>query len=293
MRIRNTPLFNLGNNTQIDLEEVTSYLAIKAVASSSTVGSVAFELSGPISATRVENTAPFSLFGGEEDTLFGREFVEGSYTLSVTAYSQANTSGEAGEVMVMNFTVVDEPSNPNPDNSPEIESVLLINANTNASLGELTNGRQINLTSLGNPDFTANALVSDEVASVLFELTGPGVNITQTENVAPYALFADNNGDFNGMTFVPGSYQLSVTAYAERNTSGEQSETLVITFTATEAVNNEDESLLFLVNSTTDQDISQLSNGLQIDANVAQNINIRLETDVPNIGSVGFEISGN
>ena len=291
----NSSLGNLTNGRTINLADINNTtLGVEAITSSSSIGSVEFVLTGPLSVTRTENVAPYSLFGGSGDIISGETFPEGSYTITAVPYSGSNRSGEQGEAFFANFTVIDEVSNPDPDpnNELEIESVLLINADTNASIGELTNGRQINLNSLGNPDFSANAIVSEEVVSVRFQLTGPGVNSVQTENIAPYTLFGDSNGNFNGISFAPGSYQLSVTPYAGRSASGEQGETLEIPFTVVETMDNDDESTLFLVNSSTDQDISELTNGLQIDAGVAQNINIRVDTDVQNIGSVGFEISG-
>jgi hypothetical protein len=50
-------------------------------------------------------------------------------------------------------------------------------------------------------------------------LSGP-VNRSVTENVAPYALFGDNNGNYNGRTLPVGNYTLTARAYSSSNRGG-------------------------------------------------------------------------
>ena len=53
----------------------------------------------------------------------------------------------------------------------------------------------------------------------------------QVENLAPYALFGDVNGDVNGWVPTRGEYTLRITPYSERNGQGRAGRTTVSTFT--------------------------------------------------------------
>jgi hypothetical protein len=57
---------------------------------------------------------------------------------------------------------------------------------------------------------------------------------TVTENVAPYALFGDNGGDYNPWTPNTGSYSLRATAYTSSGASGAAGSPLTISFTVTD-----------------------------------------------------------
>ena len=68
------------------------------------------------------------------------------------------------------------------------------------------------------------------VGSVVLELTGPK-HETRTENVPPYALFGDAQGDYRGEPFPPGEYTLTATPYAGSSAGGEAGSSLTIRFT--------------------------------------------------------------
>ncbi|SDL10100.1 Por secretion system C-terminal sorting domain-containing protein [Catalinimonas alkaloidigena] len=99
-------------------------------------------------------------------------------------------------------------------------TLTLVNALTDQDLGTLTNGMTLNLAQIGTNQLSVRATPQPaQVGSVLFSLTGP-LTHQQTENVIPYALFGDNEGDLDPGTFAPGTYQLQATSYAQAKGSG-------------------------------------------------------------------------
>ncbi|MDJ0655128.1 MAG: ThuA domain-containing protein [Xanthomonadales bacterium] len=93
-------------------------------------------------------------------------------------------------------------------------SLLLVDADSDQDWGPLSDGQQLVIPDLGFSSFSIRtAQVPVGTASVSFVLTGP-VAEARTENAAPYAVFGDTNGDFNGQPAAVGDYSLSVTAYS-------------------------------------------------------------------------------
>ncbi len=117
----------------------------------------------------------------------------------------------------------------NPPTGIKITSLTLINAVTDQDIMELTNGAKINVNDLTTLSLNVRANITTEVKSVGFSLTG-ALTKSQTENVAPYALYGDNKGDYNGQTFKVGSYTLVATPFAGSNKSGQAGPALTITF---------------------------------------------------------------
>jgi len=76
------------------------------------------------------------------------------------------------------------------------------------------------------------------VGSVRLRLTGEDTNIVRVENVAPYALFGDNGGDFlGGIPLEAGDYTLSLAAFSQKGANGELLDTEFISFTVTDEEN--------------------------------------------------------
>ncbi len=67
--------------------------------------SIAFALSGPVATNQVENVAPYSLFGDSAGDFAGELLLPGSYSLQVSAFSQANAAGDPIAVVTVTFTV--------------------------------------------------------------------------------------------------------------------------------------------------------------------------------------------
>ena len=74
----------------------------------SRAGSVRFELTGPRTVSRTDNTAPFTLF----EDFVGQSLPAGSYQVSYTAYSRADGSGTAEDTGTATFTLVSDTTAP-------------------------------------------------------------------------------------------------------------------------------------------------------------------------------------
>ncbi len=273
-----TSIGTLSNNLVIDLAQTNNVpLAIIANASAS-VTSVQFQLTGPVTTTRTEGADPFALFGNSGTDYFGSLFPVGSYSLRVTP----STSSGTGTAVNINFSVIN--STP-PPTSTLINSLQLINANTDVAIGTLTNGLVINLAQTGNVPLAIVANTSTSVSSVQFQLSGP-VTTTRTEGAAPFALFGNSGTDYFGSLFPVGSYTLKVTPY----TSAGIGTALTINFSVVNGTPTSPSFSFVLINSTTDQTITTLTNG----ANVASgsNININAISPYGNTASVYFVVQG-
>ncbi len=119
-------------------------------------------------------------------------------------------------------------------NNPSASGVVsfsLMNSNTDAVMFQITNGMQINSTTTQNIPLNIRANTNPSaVGSVNMVLTGP-LGKTITENTAPYALFGDTAGDYNGQLFPQGTYTLTGTAYSLANKKGSILNTLAVQFT--------------------------------------------------------------
>ncbi|MEO1652891.1 MAG: PKD domain-containing protein, partial [Bacteroidota bacterium] len=119
----------------------------------------------------------------------------------------------------------------NPPAGSRVTEFRLINAQSDQDLGPLNNNVLLAPSDLGTRFLSVQAITDpNEVGSVVFELTGP-VSRTQTENILPYALFGDNNGDYNGVNLPDGTYTLSATPYSGKKASGVAGTPLSIVFT--------------------------------------------------------------
>jgi hypothetical protein len=109
-----------------------------------------------------------------------------------------------------------------------VNSLTLVNADTDADIRALTNGATINLALDGtNLNVRANTTPA-AVGSVRFAYDG-NANY-RTENAAPYALAGDSSGNYNSWTPTLGSHTLTATPYTGANASGTAGTPLTITF---------------------------------------------------------------
>ena len=81
----------------------------------------------------------------------------------------------------------------------------LIDAINDVSLGSITNGMKINIDDLPVTNLSVEAIVTKDVGSVKFELSGEH-SVSRTENNAPYTLYGHTNGDYTGNDFTKGNY---------------------------------------------------------------------------------------
>lgn len=103
----------------------------------------------------------------------------------------------------------------------------LYNSSSDALIdSSLTNGETV------SGDFTIVATPNQPVGSAVFSINGEK---TQTENVAPYALFGDANGDFAGGSLTPGVHTVEVEYFTGRNGKGASLGTESVSFTVASA----------------------------------------------------------
>ncbi|MEP3571289.1 MAG: BspA family leucine-rich repeat surface protein, partial [Flavobacteriaceae bacterium] len=102
-----------------------------------------------------------------------------------------------------------------------IDRLVLVNADTEEDLFELTEGMIIDADALPtlNLDIRAETVSQSEALSVAFDLTGTQ-SISRHENNAPYVLYQDINGDYKGNVFELGNYSLTATPYSSDNVMG-------------------------------------------------------------------------
>ncbi|WP_175574457.1 Ig-like domain-containing protein, partial [Algoriphagus marinus] len=107
----NLDLFNLTNGMQMEGSIVSDKkVNIRANTNPSVVGSVYFTLSGQVNLTRLENAAPYALYGDNNGVYFGMDLPVGAYTLTAVTYSGSNRGGEQGPIRTITFSVVDTPN---------------------------------------------------------------------------------------------------------------------------------------------------------------------------------------
>ena len=97
----------------------------------------------------------------------------------------------------------------------QVVSFSLIDAQADlviAAHDPIANGAELDLAVLPS-ELAIRANVSGSPGSVVFGLSGAESH-SQTENVAPYALFGDSSGNYNAWTPTPGTYQLTATAWS-------------------------------------------------------------------------------
>ncbi|MEO1654212.1 MAG: hypothetical protein AAFU64_11745 [Bacteroidota bacterium] len=103
----------LNDGDRLDRSQLGNInLSIQALSGDNFVGSVQFQLSGPISRSQTESQAPYALFGDQNESDFlGQFFPDGNYTLTTTPYSRPGAEGRAGPTLTLNFEVFTSPSN--------------------------------------------------------------------------------------------------------------------------------------------------------------------------------------
>ena len=95
-----------GGEVTLDNPANGSFGVLVATAADAVVGSVRLELAGAKTASRTLNAAPWSLYGDENGAVLGGGLPAGAYTLTATAYGEADAGGDALQTLSVSFTVV-------------------------------------------------------------------------------------------------------------------------------------------------------------------------------------------
>ncbi|EMS32077.1 hypothetical protein C943_01339 [Mariniradius saccharolyticus AK6] len=100
----------LSNNMVLDNSKIFGKTwNVRANSNPSSIGSVYFSLTGPLVATRTENSAPYALFGDSDGVYQGRELPAGKYVIEAIPYSGSNRSGSVGATYRIEFEIKDLP----------------------------------------------------------------------------------------------------------------------------------------------------------------------------------------
>jgi len=186
-------------------------LSIRAATLPSPVGSVRFTLDGV--QHRIENIVPYALQGDVDGDYAPALLTSGSHTLRVEPFELADAQGAAGAPREITFTVV--------------YGFELIDTDTDQPIRGLASGDVLRLSTLP-PRFTIRANPQPAtVGSVRFTLDGVEHRV---ENIAPYALQGDVDGDYAPVTLAPGAHVLTAQPFSAADASGTPGALLQLAF---------------------------------------------------------------
>ncbi|MBC7396836.1 MAG: hypothetical protein H7333_05275, partial [Bdellovibrionales bacterium] len=204
--------------------------------------------------THTENVIPYAFAGDTSGDYNSWTPTVGSHLLKVISYAGANATGIATLAKVIHFTVtqgvVSVTPTPSPmpsatptpvSSGPTISSITLINADSDVEQpldgvsghsSIITEGSNFDLSKVGQ---ALNVRADTESAvSVKFNLDGG--TVSHIENVPPFSLASDTNGDYHSWTPALGNHTLQVTGYSDINLGGIEGATLTIHFTVKSTV---------------------------------------------------------
>ncbi|RAK00156.1 putative secreted protein (Por secretion system target) [Larkinella arboricola] len=210
----------------------------------------------------------------------------GTFNIRVTA-----TDGRGGQATDDFTLTVNQPST----SQQAVVSFTLMNAATNQEIKTLTNGEQLNLSTLPTRSLSIRANTNPgRVGSVVMVLSGT-LNRTQKETGFPYSLFGDEAGNYNGWTPAAGNYTLRGTPYTGSGGSGTAGTAYSINFSVVDQTSTSPRVVSYsLINAVTNQQIKELTAGEQINLATlpTRNLNIRANTSPATVGSVVMRLTG-
>ena len=209
----------ISQGAVLDLSTLPNALNIEVDASElmDQFDAVEFVLNG--TSVRTEFVAPYALFGDVSGDFAPGSLPVGDHVLQ--AYVLVR--GERMYVTEVSFSVVN-------GSALAINSFVVVDADSDAELFELVEGASANISDLPS-SVNLMAKAGSQVKSVLFDINGGFYQ--RVENVRPFALFGDIDGDFLAGALPPGEHTLTVTPYSEVMLGGEAGVPLVVNFTLT------------------------------------------------------------
>jgi len=220
----NTVLFEITDGMEIDLATLpTNQFSIQAVTTND-VESVYLKLSGAMHVPKVENYAPYTLYGDNTSTgdIAGTHLRTGHYYLKAIPYSKDHLRGHRGKTLSINFSVVDNVA------EPAVESFTVVNAWNNHDVhdplldGDVINGTKISIRANANE-------LTESVYFVLRNSHGTKI-YSKIENYEPFSLFGDSHGNYAGANFGNGVYILEAYPYSKDHARGVRGAVFSVTF---------------------------------------------------------------
>ncbi len=221
---------DLVDGSVIRLDELpTLRLNIRANVMPETVGSVRFAFDG-FENFRTENFVPYALAGDRNGNYFNWTPFLGSHTLTATPFSESHANGVAGTSHTIQFEVESTALN-----GLAIESFTLIDADTNQPIpgfDPLADGAVVALAGLPSQNLSMRANVTPSVVgSVRFFENGQSVRV---ENVPPYTLGGDIQGNYRPWRYDLGEQVIAATPYTQSQGNGLPGESRSVNFTIVE-----------------------------------------------------------
>ena len=173
-----------------------------------------------------------------------------------------------------------------------VTGFTLVNADTDLDLFAMTPGIVLDLATLPTRNLNIRADTDLPLpGSVVMALTGAQTR-NETQNIAPYALFSDLNGDYFPWTPPLGSYSLLATPFDAPDGLGASGAPLTLSFSVINSVGGV--TSFTLVNATTNLDIQTMTSGMTLTLSglPTVNLNIRANTSPATVGSVVFDLTG-
>lgn len=232
----------LTDGDVIFLDTDGTELSIRAETSGS-IGSVRFSLDGDTN-HKTESAAPYALNGDSRgDHRAEPALAElGRHTIVATPFSGSGGSGSSG-ISFSATVIVVSTSSPNPPvdppttpvaapvkEGPYLSRFVLVDASSNEDIHDINDGDVLYLDGLPSELNIRAETVPARVGSVQFFLNG---DLVRTENSAPYAMYADDNGDYDSHDeddFSNGNKELTAIPYSGRRGSGEAYTGLTVRF---------------------------------------------------------------
>ena len=288
----------------VDVTAVAGWVSIRAdVVNSERVHSMRLELTGPVSASRLENgPAPYALFGddGKGDYRTGR-LVNGAYRLKATPYSGRDGGGEARRAHEVSFTLAGgiDPG------EPPVTGFTLVDARGGApdpDLGPIEDSGTVDVGPAGGQvSIRADLAYFTGIGSVRVELTGP-VSVTRVEHTDDFlvSLFGDDGGgDYEAGWLPDGAYTLTATPFTGQRAKGHAFPGLTVSFTVTGFDASVSKVAGFTLvdarGGAPDPDVGPIADGATLDlSGVEGRVNVRAEmaASAPDVGSLHFELRG-
>lgn len=239
-------LADLTNGATLDPDLIAGRSLTVIAVPDGPVGSVVLQLGD--AEAQLENFAPYTLFGDMANEVFGQSFLTPgeSVDISLVAYSERSAEGsviasQSLTVAVEEIELVVPPSPPGP--LPPIEdpvvppetdtdfTVGIYDTDTDALLTQVVYGDTIDADLIAGRNVTLAAEADGfDLGSVELVLG----DLSRIENVTPYALFGDTQGDFwaGDPGFVAGeTYELELTGFEGKGGTGDVLLDDVIVFT--------------------------------------------------------------
>jgi hypothetical protein len=123
---------------------------------------------------------------------------------------------------------------PTPAATPSLTGLTLVNVVTNTDVGPFINGMTIDL----KDQLSIRADAGAAVSSVVFK--GEGAEDVHIENVPPFVIGGDTNGDYYRWLPSVGSHVLFVTPYSENEGNGAPGSSIIVSYTVIDSRRDKD-----------------------------------------------------